>query len=138
LLTLITQSETLPKEILPEDFDDQKLRTIFELIEKNSPQEKITIEKVAKEIPSELEDLFNEISLSKSEDILLEQEEIANEIKTCALRLKELNLRTRLKEASLAIKQAELREENEKIETLTKQFDTLSNQLSKIEKTKED
>ncbi len=138
LLSLIIQSEIMPKSVTVEDFESEKIRILFEIVSQQILAGKRSVKELVKAVPEDSEELFNELSLNDlSQEILLDQEKTLLEINTCAMRLKELNLRTRLKEASLAIKQAEMHHESQKLDSLTNQFKTLSDQLSKIEKIKE-
>lgn len=137
LLALIVQSEKLPKDVEAEDFESESLRTLFNLILHSAKNQTFSIKDISEVLPQELEQTFNEISLTELTEELLDQEKMVFEIKTCAGRLKELNLRTRLKQASLAIKQAELSKDNQKVSELTTKFRILTDQLSKIEKNKE-
>jgi DNA primase len=136
LLALIIQIGFLPEGEI--GFQDETLRKVYQNLKEVSKEGKFNLKEVENNLPSENQEIFNELSLLElPNEIVDNHERFEEEIKTCLLRLKEVNLRTKLRQLNLAIKQAELRKETGKVEELSKDFEALSAELALVEKTRE-
>jgi hypothetical protein len=133
LLALIVQSQIVPKGLDPKELEDETVRKILELIIKEGSEFKT--EELARKIPKELEEDFNEASLLElPSEVIKNDEKVYIEINSCVSRVKELNLRAKLKALSLSIRQAEVNKKTDEVFSLTKTFNVLSQELSNIEK----
>ena len=134
LLSLVTQTGILAKELDAKFFSQEETSKLFIEIKKHFDSEgKVKLKKLSTEIPENLLKIYDEVILYDLGEKILDYHEAAEkEISSCIDRIKELNLRTRLKRLGLEIKQAEAVSESKKIKNLTEEFRDLSLQLSHL------